>query len=178
MPFASGVIQADQGFVLPHEWFAYVYKSFHGDFFKVFMGTRNGAEGKRKLMAFWGSIKESDPRRHALPADMPKDVTIPGWIHGDGVPCTKNDTMVVCSWGSTLSKWMWFASGYMNKLRSMVAGRGDQDQDTKAIFVKILTWSFRALAMGKFPAKDWQGNPWPKDSPRDKLKDLDPAGGP
>ena len=80
--------------------------------------------------------------------------------------------------GAMFSKWMWFASGYMNKVRSMVARRGDKDQEAKAVFVNILTWSFRALAMGKFPAKDWQGKPWPKDSPGDKLKNMDLAGGP
>ena len=71
-----------------------------------------------------------------------------------------------------------FASSYMNKVRSMVARRGNKGKDTKAVFVNILTWSFGALAMGKFSAKDWQGNPWPKDSPGDKLKNMDLAGGP
>ena len=152
-------MHADQGFVLPHEWFAYLYKSFGGMFTRLFMGTKTTAQAKRKLVAFWGSIKESDPRRSALRPDMPKDRTIPGWIHGDGVPCTKTDTMEVSSWGSMLSKWMWLASGYFNKVRSMVPRRGNKDNDTKAVIVKILTWSFRALSMGKFPAKDWQGNP-------------------
>ena len=170
-------MHADQGFLLPHEWFAYLHKRFHGLLYKLFMGANGDAEGKRKLMAFWGTIKEDDPRRHALRPGMPKDRTIPGWIHGDGVPCTKNDTMEVCSWGSMLSKWMWFASGYMNKVRNMVPRRGNKDNDTKHVFVKILTWSFRALAMGKFPAKDWQGNPWPKDSQGYKVKDMDLAGG-
>ena len=76
-----------------------------------------------------------------------------------------------------LSKWMWLASGYFNKVRSMVPRRGNKDNDTKAVFVKILTWSFRALSMGKFPAEDWQGNPWPKDSQGDKVKGMDLAGG-
>ena len=171
-------MHADQGFILPHEWFAYLHNSFHGLFYKLFMGTNGAAEGKRKLMAFWGTIKEDDPRRAALRADMAKDRTIPGWIHGDGVPCTKNDSMEVCSWGSMLSKWMWFASGYMNKACNKVARTGNKDNDTKVVFVKILTWSFRALAMGKFPMADWQGKPWPKGSQGDKVKNMDLAGGP
>ena len=65
----------------------------------------------------------------------------------------------------------------MNKVRNMVPRRGNKDNDTKHVFVKILTWSVRASAMGKFPAKDWQGNPWPKDSQGYKVKDMDLAGG-
>ena len=136
---------------MPHEWSAYLYKSFHGLFYKLFMGTNGAAEGKRKLMAFWGTIKEHDPGRHALRPGMPKDRTIPRWIHGDGVPCTKNDTMEVCSWGSMLSKWMWFASGYMNKVRNMLPRRGNKDNDTKAVFVKILPW-----ISGRWP---WASSP-------------------
>ena len=73
------------------------------------MGANGAAEGKRKLMAFWGTIKEHDPKRHALRPSMPKDRTIPRWNHGDGVPRTKNDTMEISSWGSMLSKWMLFS---------------------------------------------------------------------
>ena len=52
-----------------------------------------------------------------------------------------------------------------------------QANDTKKVFVKILNWSFRALAMGKFPDTDWQGKAWPAGSRGDKIKNTDLAGG-
>ena len=76
-----------------------------------------------------------------------------------------------------LSKQMCFSSGYFKKVRNIVPINGNQNHDTKAVFVKILTWSFRAFAMGKFPDKDWQGKAWPKDSHGDKMKNMDLAGG-
>ena len=82
-------MHADQGFILPHEWFAYLYKSFHGLFYKLLMGTNGDAESKRTVMPFWGTIKEHEPKRCALRPSMPKYKTIPRWIRGDGVPCTK-----------------------------------------------------------------------------------------
>ena len=170
-------MHGDQGFILPHEWFAYLYKNFNGVFTKLFMGAKTTAQAKRKLVAFWGTIKESDPRRHALRPGFPKDSTIPGWIHGDGVPCTKHEGLEHSSWGSMLSKWMWFSSGYFKKVVHMVPRSGNQANDTKKVFVKILNWSFRALAMGKFPDTDWQGKAWPAGSRGDKIKNTDLAGG-
>ena len=91
------------------------------------------------------------------------------------MPCTRYDSFEVCSWGSMLSKWIWFASGYFGKIRHVAANK---KKDTKHVFLKILTWSFRALTIGKWPGKDWDDNPWPKDSPGDMKKGMWLAGGP
>jgi len=152
--------------------------NFKKIFFKLLACADNAADAKSRLKKFWGMIKDSDPRRHSLQPDMPKEFTIPGWIHGDGVPCTKYDSFEVSSWGSMLSKWMWFSSGYFGKVRNQVPRGGNKDNDTKTVYTKILTWSFRALTLGKWPDKDWQGKPWPKDSPGDKKKGMDLAAGP
>ena len=98
------------------------------------------------------------------------------WLHGDGVPCTNHDSLEVTSWGPLLSKWMWFVSGYFMKTNH-VGKTNDKTDDTKTTYIHGLDWSFRALAMGKWPDKDWQGKRWPKGSMADKLTGLDHVGG-
>ena len=171
-----GVRDCDHGFILPHEWFAFMYTAFKPIFFKVFMGVE-ASRAKRHLEKFWGMVNHDDPRRSPLQHDHESKhaFTIPGWIHGDGVLCTKYDSLEVCSWGSMLSKWIWFASGYFSKVRHVQANK---KKDTKHVFVKILTWSFRALTIGKWPDKDWDDNPFPKDSPGDMKKGMWLADGP
>ena len=141
------------------------------------MNADGGAHAKRILKQFWGMVKRDDPRRSSLQDDheVMQVFTIPGWIHGDGVPCTKYDSFEVCSWGSMLSKWIWFASGYFCKVRNVTA---NQKKDTNHVFVKILTWSFRALTIGKWPDKDWDDKPFPKGSPGDMKKGMWLADGP
>ena len=75
-----------------------------------------------------------------------------------------------------MTKWMWFVSGYFGKTNH-VGKQGDKSDDTRAMYIKCLNWSFRALAKGKWPDKDWQGKRWPKDSNEDKLKGHPLAGG-
>ena len=98
-------------------------------------------------------VKRDAPRRPSLQADHEgmQDFTIPSWIHGDGVPCTRYDSFEVCSWGSMLSKWIWLASGYFGKLGNINAER---KKDTNHVFVNVWTWSFKALTIGKWPDKD------------------------
>ena len=54
----------------------------------------------------------------------------------------------------------------------------NKKKDTKHVFVKILTWRFRALTIGKWPDKDWDDKPFPKDSPGDMKKCMWLADGP
>ena len=75
-----------------------------------------------------------------------------------------------------MSKWMWFVSGYFGKTNH-VGKQGDKSDDTRAMYIRCFNWSFRALAKGKWPDKDWQGKRWPKDSNEDKLKGRPLAGG-
>ena len=76
-----------------------------------------------------------------------------------------------------MSKLMWLAPGNFKKVLHMVPRSGNKADDTKSVFVNILALPFRALAMGKFPATDWQGKAWPKGSRADKIKNTDLAGG-
>ena len=118
---------------MPHEWFAFLYAKFKPIFFKLFACAKDAAHAKRRLREFWGMAKHDDPIRSSLQADHEwmHAFTFPGWIHGDGVPCTKYDSFEVCSWGSMLSKWIWFASGYFLKVRNVVA-RADKTKGHQA----------------------------------------------
>ena len=88
----------------------------------------------------------------------------------------ENGAFEVTSSGPLLSKWMWFVSGYF--MNTNHAGKkNDKSDDTKIMYIQGLNWSFWALAMGKWPDKDWQGKRWPKGSMGDKYKGQDLAGG-
>ena len=59
----------------------------------------------------------------------------------------------------------------MLKVRNVVA-RGDKTKDTKLVFIKTITWSSRALALGKWPDMDWDGTPFPAGSSGDMKKGM------
>ena len=162
---------------MPHGWFAFRCTKFKPVFFKVFMNADGAAHAKRRLRQFWGMVKRDDPRRSSLQADHGdmQAFTIPGWIHGDAVPCTRYDSFEVCSWGSMLSKWIWYASGYFLKVKNVSA---DKKKNTKHRFIEVMTWSFRALTIGRWPDKDWEGKPFPKGSRADMNKGELLADGP
>ena len=75
-----------------------------------------------------------------------------------------------------MSKLMWFVSGYFANTNH-VGKKDDKTDDTKAMCIQGLNWSFRALVMGKWPDKDWQEKRWSKGSMDDRLKGEDLAGG-
>lgn len=63
-----------------------------------------------------------------------------------------------------ICKWIWYASGYFGKVKHVSA---DKNNNTNHRFVEVMTWSFRALTMGRWIEKDWEGNPFPKGSRAD-----------
>ena len=147
-----------------------------GDIFKLFTLQDTEAMARKHIGKFWETMASDDPRRASLQEGVDMTKVIPAWLHGDAVPCTKNDSYEVTSWGPLMSKWMWFVSGYFGKTNH-VGKKDDKSDDTRAMYIKGLNWSFRALAMGKWPDKDWQGKRWPKGSMGDKYKGQDLAGG-
>ena len=74
-----------------------------------------------------------------------------------------------------MSKWMWYVSGHFAKTNHVGEKNGNSG-DTETMHIQVIKWSFRALAMGKWPDKDWQGKRWPKGSMGDRLKGEDLAG--
>lgn len=84
---------------MPHEWIAFMYTAFKPILFKVAMGVQ-APRAKRHLAKCWGMVEHDDPRQASLQHDHESmhDFTIPGWIHGDAVPCTKYDGLEVCAW--------------------------------------------------------------------------------
>ncbi len=150
--------------------------NFKENFFQLFMQQDTEAMARTHIRKCWQDMSSEDPRRASLQEGVDMTKVIPAWLHGDGVPCTKNDSFEVTSWGPLLSKWMWFVSGYFMKTNH-VGKKKDKSDDTKTMYIQGLNWSFRALAMGKWPDKDWQGKRWPKGSMGDKLKGQDLAGG-
>ena len=176
MDITKGLQYVDHAFLWPHARFSYLYMNFKENFFQLFMQQDTEAMARTHIRKCWQDMASEDPRRASLQEGVGMTKVIPAWLHGDGVPCTKHDSYEVTSWGSMLTKWMWFASGYFAKTNH-VGKKNDKSDDTKTMYIQGLNWSFRALAMGKWPDKDWQGKRWPKGSMGDKYKGQDLAGG-
>ena len=86
------------GFILPRMWFWYRYANYRSVFFKRFIGIATESQSVQRLSSFWNSVHPGDPRRCSLftKANFATRC-VPLGIHGDGVPCTRRDTLDVCS---------------------------------------------------------------------------------
>ena len=107
-------------------------------------------------MAYIQGVNASDPRlkSHARRADASRHC-IPYALHGDGVPCTKKDSLDVMSIHSLLG------SGTSLDMKCMlhafmknVKWEGGGIDTMKSIW-KIIIWSLTVLASGVFRKTDW-----------------------
>ena len=110
MDIDKGLRYVGHAFLWPHAWLSYLYKDFKGNFFQLCMLQDTEAMARNHIGKCWEAIASNDPRRASLQEGVDMTQVIPAWLHGDGVPCTKNDSYEVMSWGPLMSKWMWFVS--------------------------------------------------------------------
>ena len=86
---------------LPHMMFWKLGESYPQVFHELF------SLGLGKLKAFWqGVVKTNDDKLKGHPMSLEKDwedLTIPLFVHGDGVDFSNNDNLMVYSWGCLLS---------------------------------------------------------------------------
>ena len=153
--------------MLPHELFAALWEWDRNFFVHKLCG---GPEGR--IAEFWNQM-EGHP---ALQADSPiaarsnyRTRCIPLALHGDGVACTGiskswSKSADVLSWRSLLSKghikhdqFLCFVLAW-----SLMVAAGDTA--TWPMFLKKFSWSLYWLFVGKWPRRDYLGNPYPPDS--------------
>ena len=120
--------------------------------------------GKGNLANFWKRVaKTGDLKLKGHPMSLEKDwedLTIPLYIHGDGVEDSNNDNLLVFSWGCLLSGLSTLLSHWLLACFPKSCGK----KETWEVIWKSLQWSFEALAKGKHPTLDPDGKPLEKGS--------------
>ena len=125
--------------------------------------------GQGKLKAFWQGVeKTNDDKLKDHPMSLEKDwedLTIPLFLHGDGVDFSNNDNLMVYSWGCLLSSTSTLLSHWLLACFPKSCG----SKTTWEVIWKYLQWSFEALADGKHPTMDPDNKPLEKGSVFHKL---------
>ena len=153
----AGIELVKQYFVLPHLWFAFVYKHFRPAYVKYIAGTREN------IASFWEAIDHSDPRFKSFPClrdPAYKNKTIALMLHGDGVPCTNNGSLDCLSVESVTAKlggmnststtdFIYLMTGVMTQ-SMIVADDKSKFQLTKHAIMTPIIDSFKILETGEF----------------------------
>ena len=159
--------EVDTEVILPHLLFSRLYKTEPEKFADRFVGPADGRESR--LQSFWEEVvRREDPRLIGHPMLTKHNWmrrAIPLALHGDAVPVVLVGKPGSESWycfsiqsllarGSSLKvKFLLHAVFENNKCKGHEGREG-----TMASIWKILTWSFKSLADGTFPARDVGGN--------------------
>jgi hypothetical protein len=162
------------GFLLPHVWMWFMFTYHRAEFFKRFVGCAE-REASERLSSFWSNVHPADPRRGPL-FDAVNFVTrcIPIGLHGDGVPCTKKDSLDVTSMFGilgvgTTSQLVCYLWSFFNKCKVGELTLLDFTSWVSGLTVdkgaEIILWSLLALETGLFPVTDHRGEsftqePW------------------
>lgn len=162
------------GFILPHIWLWFYFAHHRAQFFLRFVGCTE-ANASRRISDFWHNVHAGDPRRGPIfNAVNFATHCIPIGLHGDGVPCTKKDSLDVTTLFSLLGAgtttqiicylWSFFTKckvGEMTLLDFPLWAAG-LTLDSGA---EVIIWSLQALETGLHPTHDHRGElfttePW------------------
>ena len=155
--------------LLPHEYFAAMCQ-------KDEAWAKCILPDSARLHGFWDSF-EGHPCMQSHPCTKKrgwKDLTIPLGLHGDEVPVLGTGKI----WCKCALVFSWFCimaaaggAGYQDAhlyiwgiFEKYVVPAAGSVLGTMEVFWKIMKWSFSALASGKYPMLDWQGQPFPVGS--------------
>ncbi|OLP93413.1 hypothetical protein AK812_SmicGene24693 [Symbiodinium microadriaticum] len=167
--------------LLPHILFATIYRSYQETWKKVICPSTEAVTIFWREMAAGGNpnlTTELTNRKNY------KSGCIPICLHGDGVPVSGIGkgwvhTVTSFSWYSLLTTSaptadsLFFICALYDKLR-----RQGKDLDaTGHHFLFILKWSFEALFEGKWPSRDYLGQPFPSASTSGRRAGQALAGG-
>ena len=148
---AIGPQLSSMGFLLPHVWFWYLHHHYPAEFASLFVGCAQAMMADR-VSEFWTSLHPADPKRAKC------KYGIPVGLHGDGVSCTKRDSINVLSmfgllggFGTTYEKIL-YCYGYFCKTKfdetDFEAYPGWESGITDSVCWRILAWSLPALKLG------------------------------
>jgi len=128
--------------LLPHEW----VHSIDGR-------NMGHIPGQEAAEMFWRQV---GPRFQACKTwlktykDIKKEAPIPFTFDGDGEPHSEIDSLLCFSMRSMLTQ----VSIAESQLLRFACPKACLEKTTVADVMKTLSWSFKALAAGKFPSKD------------------------
>lgn len=165
--------------ILPHELFSCLYHKA----FELFELLFTGPPGN--LLQFWIDAERDGGswfRLHPVIQLQPDpEKRVPFGLHGDDAGAQGEETVLVLNWGSVaITQSPTFDSRLIFcifKLSEMV--RGDGYDPTIQTIYEVFKWSLNALSSGKFPYKDYLGQPFSEMHHRDRfvLAGLDLAEG-
>jgi len=175
----AGYVVRDVGVLMPHEHFACLYANYSRAWHEVF--CPGGSTG---LRSFWAA-QAANPQYRDHPLRTRPDfqsMAVPLVLYGDGIPTTG----VGKSWAKSLDCWYWgsclsrgdsravchLITVFFSKFYSKAPLRRTLD----ALY-RVMAWSFEAIAAGKHPTLDWDGNPWGAGTRQAKVAGRPLAGG-
>jgi hypothetical protein len=155
------------GFLCPHLWLWFMYTHHRSEFLLRFCGATTMAKATARIRKFWSSVHPADPRRSDIfnRVDFASRC-IPVGLHGDGVPCTKRNSLDVVSFfgilglGTTVELvfyvWSFF---YTCKVDEAVLLDFPEFLGglTDTVAYQVIIWSLLAAESGKHPTHDWRG---------------------
>ena len=155
------------GFICPHIWLWFMYTHHRPEFLLRFCGANTLTKATARISKFWSSVHPADPRRSNL-FNQANFATrcLPIGLHGDGVPCTKRNSLDVLTFfgilgmGSTVDLvfyiWSFFYTCKVDAatLLDFPAFLGGLTEDTS---YRVIIWSLLALESGIHPTHDYRG---------------------
>ena len=173
------ILQHSSSIMLPHQLFAAIYKHHVNDFEEILCGGSFENIGQ-----FWRDMKDH-PSYPQHPVSKRKDhmlKALPLALHGDGVPISGvgkswSRSVDAWSWTSILSKGTTLKTNFLIFLMHWQLVLKNADMNCYDKFSKVLAWSLYWLFVGKWPARDWENQPWPEGSQAGNLANAPLAGG-
>ena len=117
-----------------------------------------------QLEQFWQTLeKRGDPalEGHPMKTRNWKKITIPLFVHGDGVQYASSNSLMVWSWGALMTCF----NSLQSKFLISCWPKSATTEETWNDLLEEVCWSFSALLNGFHPSHDSDGAPLKKGSP-------------
>ena len=144
------------------EWWAAMYADYRSAFERYVLPDRADLE------TFWARNQQSPFTDNLAERPLPdqRHLSVPLAVHADGVQVTGLGK----TWAKGLDAWSLAsllhkneASGLVNLLVALIPY--ELAAENTACVLKVLRWSLAALAKGRWPSRDADGQPWQPNSP-------------
>jgi hypothetical protein len=136
--------------LMPHKFLQELYKHRPDVLFSRITGGRGAAEN------FWTGLQHSEfVANHPLLPRAQWSRIVPIGFHGDGGPCSKQDSLFSLSWNSLSIS----APTMQSRFLFTTVRKNDMVADAMDHLLKVFAWSMNVMLSGQTPHTDWSGNP-------------------
>ena len=160
-------VDVPHAFVDPLEFFSKLQEHHPAQFAKQFLGSAGPVPPGMALQRFWSQVPSSDPRKQHLVATFSQmegivsesDIwsrAVPIALHGDAVPLGKTSLDTI-SWSGVYMHTM--PTLDFKILLSCLVSRC-KGPSSEATLWKVIVWALNALMSGRWPARDYEGQPY------------------